>query len=256
LWVLIVALVSLCPNQLHASLVIPNGYDYFITEIGTTFAGQAFTGVPLHQFDFGGSVGVRDVGNTDTIVRRLQEASVLGPVPPSATAPPIEIEIAALQLASVHPCDFGAGERYYYLTLQSGTPSTGQTTITFDSDGGGTFDSFFDIFFDIRIDGLDGDIVYSGSHTFTAEHVPWTRLPPPGAIEIAGLNAFLNGYDRGADFWPTTPFAHQGPSGSTHVVSTAVVPEPDAIVLYGVGALGGLALAWRRRTKRSTPGAA
>ena len=65
LLVLAVLFATLCfPGASGADLVLP-GYDLLETSPGTTFGGVAFHGVPLGTFDFGGTIGVKNVGNTD-----------------------------------------------------------------------------------------------------------------------------------------------------------------------------------------------
>jgi hypothetical protein len=237
------------PRFTSAALVsVAPGWDLFESRPSTTFAGQPFTGVPLGTFDFGGTIGVKEVGNADTIVHRQSLASV-DPFPNAA--PPIPIELVALQLVSVNPIDLGAGLGLYYVTLQSvrgGPASTGQMTITFDNPNGGTFDSFFDVFFDIRLNDLSGPIVLSDVLSLTSNDVPWNRTPDPLAVQILGVNRYLNGADAQEDFWPVTPFTEQHPQGAAHVVQTASIPEPSSLLLVGVGSL--ISLGWRLRRRR------
>lgn len=227
-------LVISLPGQAGASFIINSGWDLFITEPGTQFAGHAFTGVAFNHYDFGGTIGTREVWSTDTIVRRLQSAEI--PELPGGSAS-VQTELAALHLVSVGPIDLGAGFRDYYITLQSergGQASTGETTITADDEQGGTFESFFDVFFDIRIEGLDGTIIGSGNKRLTARNVAWGRTPPPRAVTIEGVNHRLNGSDADADFWAQGPFSHQNDDGTTHTVTTADVPEPGSGILLSV----------------------
>ena len=148
------------------------GFDLFQTEPGTGLFGVGtspdipFAGVPFLTFDFGGAVGVQDIGNTDTIVERKQDA---GPTGPST----IPIELVALSLQSLDPVDLSTlgGPRVseiIFVTLQSdrgrnpndpnpGPPSDGQMDIDFNNQ---TFDSEFEVFFDIRVNGFDGQIIF------------------------------------------------------------------------------------------------
>jgi hypothetical protein len=193
------------PGLTQAGPMVAPGWDLFSTVPITSFSGALFKGVSLGTFDFGGAIGVRNVGNADTIVQRLGTANA-----PSGTIP---IEMLALQLMSTAPVNLGAGTDFYYITLQSvhgGPDSVGSMTINFDpepaslTDQHGTFDSFFDIFFDLRISAPDGQIVFSNTDALrlTSDNVPWAHqlLPPP--LEIPGVNTFLNGQDRTADFFP------------------------------------------------------
>lgn len=192
------------------------GYDLFETEEAVLELGGSgpipFEGVPLETFDFGGTVGVLDTGNADTIVQRIDPATV----PSDGQTDTINIEIVALQLVSVDPIDIGGGMGHHFATLQTGVPSTGTMDITFDNQDGGTFDSLFDVFFDLRFGALDGPILYSGSKTFSAADVIWGREPLDlAAIMLDGINYLLDGLTIGADFWAPTAL-HNADDGSVH----------------------------------------
>jgi hypothetical protein len=220
-------------SESRAAVVLP-GFDLLETITPpTNFQGFPFEGVPISSFDFGsGPVG--GLGNTDTIVQRLDPANVASP---PGTAPPINTELVALQLVSVTPIDFlSNGIDLYYVTLQSargGPASTGQMQITIlDATPDaldGTFNSFFDVFFDIRKGSLAGPIVYSDNLQLTSSNTPWGRVPPPGAVTIPGVNINLNGTNNAADFWPG-PITELHPGGSIHAVrsatqTTVAIPE-------------------------------
>lgn len=176
------------------------GYDLFATDpaqtdlLGIAFEGDA--GV-RPTFDFvpppDSADGRRAIGDSDTIVHRLESASVAS-VP--GTAAPIAIEVVLLRLVSRDTFDLdgdGRQERLY-VTLQKdrspagetrldydvpppgegepvpplgpieeevqpGPRSFGDMTITFASDDGGTFDSRLTIFADLRLGEPDGPIV-------------------------------------------------------------------------------------------------
>ena len=246
--VLPVVAAMLGSTAVHADFKVSPGWDLLQTQPGTNFAGVSFEGVALGNFDFGGTIGTKYVGATDTIMRRLDTALVSGPFP--ETAAPIDIELVALQLRSTTPVDMGAGLDFYYVTLQSGTPSTGQMKITFDSADGGTFDSFFDVFFDIRLGCLTCGIVMSSQlHLTTADPGQWGRNPPPQALEIDGVNRYLSGVsgDRSEDFWPG-PLVHDASGAAKHLVAPTI-PEPEtyAMLLAGLGLLG---LTARRRRQK------
>src|SRR5262245_25011677 len=103
--------------------VVDAGFNLFTTVSPTTISGYAFQGVPLGSFDFGGSVGVKSTGSTDTIIQRTAATSVSNPVP---------IELVALHLQSIGQVNFqGFGLDNYFLTLQKeqgGPASLGQMT--------------------------------------------------------------------------------------------------------------------------------
>lgn len=231
--VICAAVLLMSGGTLRAGVVEP-GFDLFATQPGTTFMGAPFQGVPLGTFNFGGTIGVKPVGDTDTIVQRLAPASA--PTPPGGSST-IPIELVSLSLVSVNPINLGAGTNFYYITLQSqrgGPTSPGQMAINFDSgNGGGTFDSFFDVFFDVREGALNGPIVASADAQLTNSGANWDRTPPPGAVTIPGVNINLNGRDNTGDFWPIGPFSEQKIT-VVHVVSPAtvgsIVPLPPALL--------------------------
>lgn len=256
-----VVVALFCAAQAHAMPTVAPGWDLLHTVQPTSFMNQSFVGVQLGSFDFGGGIGILPVGTTDTVVRRLAPAMVPGGSFP-ATAPPIPIELVALQLQSALPIDLGAGLGYYFITLQSARPgggmlSAGQMTITFDRDTNplmpipvGSFNSFFDVFFDLRIGCLTCSIVFSGDLQISATNVPWGNLPPQNALEYTGVNRYLGGSNgnRDHDFWPE-PIFETHPSGAQHTVVAATIPEPAswALMLAGFG-LTGAAMRRRHRT--------
>ena len=216
----------------HADPIILKGSDYFQTGPGTTFAGVSFIGVPINP---------GTTGNTDTIVRRLMDINFTGPGT-SATNTPIPIELVALQLVSVMPVNFGLGNGFYYLTLQSargGPPSGGQiTAVTLDGAGtGGTFNSFFDVFFDIRLGALNGPIAFSDDLILSNNGATWRSTPLPTELLIPGLvgdqnaNLHTNKGTGQLDFFGSVSEAH--PSGAVHNASPTLTPEPMTLLLTG-----------------------
>jgi hypothetical protein len=242
------ALAATC--QSRASDTVLAGYDLLETVPPTAFGGVPFVGVPLNMFDFGG--GPLFVGNTDTIVHRLDPASA-----PSTAIP---IEMLALHLMSAVPADFGLGLGNYFITLQSergGPATTGRMTIDFGPEpppGGvhGTFDSFFDVFFDVRLGSLSGPIALSDMLTLTSAGTPWTHEPPPGAVLIDGINNMLNGTDRLNDFHILGAVQETHLTGAMHTARETIeaVPEPGPIAYCMTGALALICVA-HRRTKRA-----
>lgn len=245
LGVALVAASWAVPTVTRADFSVGAGFDLFITQPGTTFMSESFLGVPLGVFDFGS--GDVNTGSTDTIVRR--DELVLG----SPGVGTIDIELVALSLRSVNMINLGAGFDHYFITLDTTKDNTGKMDIRIDSDDdGGTFQSFFDVFFDLRIGAIDGTVVSSGSLTMKTENwdagapddddMPWEREPPPGVAVplVDGVNRFLNGVDSATDFWGSAVEVH--PSGAQHVVSS--VPAPGALLLgsMGLGLVG-----WVRR---------
>jgi hypothetical protein len=214
---LVVTVAVLFASSVWASPIVNvlPGYDLFETTDGTNLNGIPLQGVPLGSYNFGGSIGVQSVGNADTIVQRLQTATA--PSVPG-TAPTINLQMLALQMETVTPVDLGAGLNNYFVTLQSvrgGPATTGMMDITFANSAGGTFNSFFDVFYDIRVGALNGPIVNSSDLTLTGTANTWSRTPPPSAVTINGVNIDLNGVNSNSDFWPTPPVteSHPGAGG-------------------------------------------
>ena len=78
----------------------------------------------------------------------------------------------------------------------------------------------------------------------------WSRIPPPGAVLINGVNSLLNGNNHNEDFFVTPPLIEmEGPS--QHVVQEAMVPEPAT---FGLLALVSVAILGRRRPRGSETG--
>ena len=245
--VVAVAVMLFAPSPSQAAFTVHSGYDLFQTAPGTTFLGVPFVGVPLNDYDFGS--GLTDVGNTDVIVHRLDTVTVSGAGETGTTS----LVMEALQLRSATQVDLGAGLGFYYVTLQSargGPATTGSMAITFTDMSGGTFDSTFDVFFDLRFGGIDGMIVASSKKTLTSTGSAWDRIPPPGVILIDGVNYRLNGADTSEDFWPS-PIIHVAPDGTKHVVTVAT-PEPASLTL-ALSAAGSLGLLRLLRRKSKTP---
>jgi hypothetical protein len=227
------------------------GYDLFATAPGTffTFMGTPvpLIGDPLGTFNFG--AGAQNVGNADTIVQRLGTANFANGNP-GANMDTIPIQLVALQLQT----PVAVSGHFLFVTLQStdmtGPASTGMMTIDFPAGAtspGGTFTSFFDVFFDVHIDSPTGAIVNSGSLMLTNGGSTWMHDPVPGEVLIDGVNNNLNGMNHNADF--NAPFISEMEMGAVHNVQLALVPEPST---WAAGALGisALLVSQRRRLSR------
>jgi hypothetical protein len=245
----VVALWAVAEARGQTTFHVAAGFDLLETTTGSTFtfpvAGPTpLVGVPLGTFDFdnllGRGIGVQNTGSADTIIERTT-AAIPTPPPAAGSSATIPITMLALQMETAVPINIGAGLHNYFITLQSthgGTPTVGTMTITWDATGlGGTFTSFFDVFFDIRQDSLAGPIVSSSDLTLTNTGAGWTDLPPPGAEQIRNVNRFLSGTngDPTQDFWPIPPFTESHPGVGVHQVRDAVVPEPASVALLGLG---------------------
>ena len=235
-----ISIISFCllfvaSTTSHATIDVSEGWDTFMTSTAyLNLDGSLipFQGTPLETFDFGGTIGTQNTGDVDTIVQRLDPASVDNP----GDVGIVDIEIVALQLVSVEPINVGAGLDYHYATLQVGQTSGGIMDITFDDDDGGTIDSFFNVFFDLRIGSLTGPIIFSGSKTFISTDIEWERGPLDDLLvpEIDNVNRFHAGPDdRSLDLWVPGAF-HDAGDGTTH---TVVTPEPVTILMLGLGTL-------------------
>ncbi len=231
-------LASLCvflaaSSVSQATIDVNEGWDLFFTDDSTEFMGLNWEGVPLGTFDFGGTIGVKNTGGIDTIMQRIDLASVTG----DGLTDTIDIELVALQLVSTVQFDLdGPGPApfgYHYITLQDMNDSTGTMDITFDDADGGTFDSFFNVYFDLRIGSLDGTILDSNSLPMTSSNNPWDRIAPNGAVVIEDVDYLLNGVNTDADFWPGI-VSHDATGANHHDVGT---PEPATVALLGLGSL-------------------
>jgi hypothetical protein len=241
-------LLLVAATPASAGSVVVAGSDYLTTLPGTTFGGAPFQGVAFGP------------GNTDTIVRRQQDADVTNG---SASIP---VELVALQLVSALPVDFGLGLDLYYITLQSvrgGPASAGRITILYNGVDDqlpdtpeGPFSSFFDVFFDVRKGALNGPIALSQDLLLTNQGAFWDATPSPGLIIVPGLvgdpaanlhvNKIQNSDLRQMDFFPLGPFQETHPTGAVHNV-TGATPEPATWLIAGGGVL---ALLIRRRRGR------
>src|SRR2546430_298531 len=74
----------------------------------------------------------------------------------------------------------------------------------------------------------------------TSQGVPWNHFPPTAALEITGVNEFLNGTNSNADFFPFGPFQNVLPTGAVHRMSVTTVPEPGSLSLLAIGVLAGV----------------
>ncbi len=143
---LLMALVLSAPGRVLASEISP-GFDLFTTPDGTAFID--LSGAGLGIVDLVGNPIPGEPGGADTIVERLTG------LPDGATGT-IDIELVALSLVSMAPVviNFGGGARFFdiFLTLNDAQPSLGEMTILTHDDaaGGGTFVSFFNVFFQIE----------------------------------------------------------------------------------------------------------
>lgn len=224
-----------CPSAIHAD-VLP-GWVLFNTLPASTFGGVNWQGVGLGTFDFG-THGSQSVGAIDTIIQ-IQNAI-------TATGVPSPIQVAGVQLRTVNQVSLGGGPLgYYYITLNTSQSSSG--TLTIDSfptlSTAGSFDTSFNVYFDVRYGSLAGPIVLlDQTLNLSVTGQPWARNAPPEVLELPGINYLLNGTDTSDDFWPgvgldgiatALPFIDASDPSKAHIV---IVPEPTTGLLAVLGA--------------------
>jgi len=228
---------------------IPAGNDSF-----TAKAASVDISIPPDFFNpgsdpFSGSVllGSGSGGGVDAIVQRTDPASPL-PVPGTDTIP---IELVQLHLQSVQPFDVTYGgtstEQWAIdVVLDTSTPSPGSMVIQHPTPDGGTFDSFFDVFFEVDFSPiLPGSTIRSLFLEDTiGGNCTWTHIPPVGFPD--GLHFYPGGV-------PGNPnqLNHLFLSGGKLNLELSFIPdipEPSTLVLLVSGlAVIGLLLLCRRR---------
>lgn len=225
-----------CPFAGQGADTVAPGFLLLQTQPGTVFDGVPFVGVPLGTFNFGGSVGVQNVGVADTIINWF----------PSASAPSGSLALAAdgLQLETAGPVSIAGGPLgIYFLTLQSqdgGPASLGTATVNFAPD---TFSATLNVNFDLHFGALNGPVVYSSSQVLTSSSVLWQHNAFGGVAPlIPGVNTLLDGVDTAQDFHLSALWTQSGPLGS--LVQTEI-PEPGVGVLTVLGL--GLVRLWQKR---------
>lgn len=200
------------------------GSDYFETIQPTIFvplgSANPLAGLPIGP------------ATTDTIVHRQSDCSLtLGLAGSNCTIP---IELVALSLIStVDPM--------VRLRESPTLASLGQMTMTSDGSGtGGTFSSFFDVFFELSFDG-GGSFMPQGPLSLTSAGTTWTTIEQ--GMLVDGLVGDPNA-NRHTNKGTTCPagmtcvdfyvplVTEQEPGGSVH--SARPVPEPGSLVLVGL----------------------
>lgn len=227
------------------------GYQLYQTLPAADFMGASFHGMPLHTYDFGGSLGVQPVMFADTIWQRLD----------TATAPetPVSTQLLALHLQSDGPVSLPWGFGTYFIRLQSergGAPSVGSMDIVFGPEGHphGSFTSEFTLNYDVYLGDLS-TLVFSGSTTLSSLAADWDHdaafiRPPPWRRR--GLDFKLDGTSTEADFWMSdASFEETGPDLTLNWKNyVCYAPAPPSLVLGILGTL--LAIGARHWPSRSS----
>lgn len=216
----------------QATNFVDPGLDLLHTEPGTTvdWPGQGlipFEGNPgAIVFACAGGTG-----NADTIVERLQQATVASPT--------IDIEIVSLELVSVSPVDVGNGPEDLFVSLNVDLGGSAMTIngLSTETNPHGSFDSTLNFAADLSgsVSGfIDTEII-----SLSAVAVPWNH--GPGGITCGGPGGFT----------PLGIFTEaKGPAD--HKVSAATqgteIPalSPQGLVLFGVMLVAAMYFVLRR----------
>ncbi len=167
-----------------------------------------------------------------------------GSVPAGNTGLPIPVEIVALQLVSTAPVEIpgspgGLPSSFFdvFVALDPTSPSPGMLEIqTHDDPRGDTFDSFFDVLFEVMLVEVNNPTnVLGGRLTdhITTESAPFSHAPTTHYPTIPNLPA--------GNFYPgvggrdePVPITLAG-AIFTQTLTPAAVPEPGSLILLAVG---------------------
>lgn len=186
---------------------------------------------------------------------------------PTGTIP---AEIVALDLMSVSPVQVGGSFFDVFVTLDNrptacqGPPcpkmnlSTGTITITMHDDiaGGGTFDSFFDVFTKISVrNHATGAMVAQifRMDMISSSGTPWSHTCAPGLLCLPEGTMFdlPTGdppFTSGNFFITPAGINHTGPH--PHVDPSQPIPEPSTVLLVASGLAGLGAVSWRPHRRK------
>jgi len=226
------------------ALTLASGYDLFSTK-GDSFIAVDFDGpggfdpIPV---PVAGRPIDETLYDTDTIIQRKDGADPFN-VGDEVIIP---LEVVAMSLQSLHPVQFNG--TFYDMTFLSGSllsdplsPFFTQDTVPNNPDGsgtikkldtaGGTFSSFFDVFFEIELkdinDPSNTDKILEQYKLFI-EQAPWVETPGhtyPSIPDLPGGNFYAQ-------------FAFADGEGAQLSLTPASTPEPVSLVLMGIGLTG------------------
>ncbi|MCI0332588.1 MAG: PEP-CTERM sorting domain-containing protein [Planctomycetes bacterium] len=224
--VLLCGLVSLIGGTAFAA--IGPGFDLLSTPPGGAVLDLSSVGGPANFPLQGRPIGP---GNTDTIVQRM------GGLPPGGLGP-IPAEIVALSLESIAPVQLGPSFFDVFVDLNPLAASLGSLNVTSHVDpGGGTFDSFFDVFARVTLTEVGNpmnQMVATRQDQIRSMSSPWSHIRPqyyPENSQYPSGNFYpgvLPGTGTAVGINHTGPHPHTDPS----------TPEPASVLLLVMGGVG------------------
>jgi hypothetical protein len=252
--VVLAALVLCTTATAQSRQTVALGSDFLQTQPGSNFnfgpgiGVVDFMGLPLK----GGQIppGYQmSLAATDTIVQRQADAFINGNA--------IPIQLMALSMESTAPVNVGGSFFDVFVTLDPANLANdvGMMSIM-GSLAGGTFNSFFDVFFDAHFApvGTGQPFDVFSSIMLSQNGAAWSPTPPANAVIVTGPfgDQFANTHtglpSTEVDFWPcaVTPCSEDSSGAAHHVVSPAT-PEPSTLLLLGPAGFG---LLWKLRARR------
>jgi len=258
-----------------ADQILP-GFDLFAT-VQETSVDFGDSGPGIGKVLFRGVPGIipnTNGTNIDTVVARLNAL----PIPPGGLGI-IDIRLEGLALTSVTPVNINGF--FYNVDVRSGSllglpdNDLGKLTILSHDDavGGGTFTSVLPVTAQVSFTSLTGGppipdmtLVEEGLVPVDKFGLPtvaeWSHTPSPlyPHIDIYPDGGFFAGVappgigaPPGTPGTPTVIIEVSGLTGKgneeKHSVEPATIPEPGSLVLLGLGGVGMIGYAWRRRKK-------